>query len=62
MKKIVNSKKGISLITLVITLTSTYDEADKIDRHPPKNKIINENKVYPKCWKKGLTFWVYFLE
>lgn len=39
------NKKGISLIVLAITITSTYDEANKIDRNPPKNKIIDKNKV-----------------
>jgi len=45
MKK--RDKRGISLIVLVITVISTYDEANKIDRNPPENKmkIINENKV-----------------
>ena len=40
-------RKGISLIVLVITITSTYDEANKIDKNPPENKmkIIYENKV-----------------
>ena len=42
-----NRKQGISLIVLVITLTSSYDEANKIDRNPPENQIeiINTNKV-----------------
>ena len=38
-------KKGISLIVLIVTITSTYDEANKIDKNPPKNKTIDENKV-----------------
>ena len=40
-------KKGISLIVLIITLTSTYDEANKVDKIPPENKmkIIYDNKV-----------------
>ena len=44
-------KRGISLIVLVITLTSSYDEANKIDKIPPENKIetiskkIYDNKV-----------------
>lgn len=38
-------KKGISLIVLIITLISTYDERIKTDIKPPKNKIIDENKV-----------------
>ena len=33
------NKRGISLIVLVITLTSTYDEANKIDKNPPENRI-----------------------
>ena len=36
-------KKGISLIVLVITITSTYDEANKIDKIPPENKINKKN-------------------
>lgn len=56
------NKRGISLIVLVITITSTYDEVNKIDKNPPENRIINENKIHPKCLKKGLTFWVYFYE
>ena len=42
-----NNKLGVSLIVLVITITSTYDEANKIDRIPPENQIeiINTNKV-----------------
>ena len=38
-------KKGISLIVLVITITSTYDEANKIDKIPPKSKIEIMNKL-----------------
>ena len=38
-----NKKQGVSLIVLVITITSTYDEANKIYKIPPK--IINESKV-----------------
>lgn len=30
-------KKAVSLIVLVITLTSMYDEANKVDRNPPEN-------------------------
>lgn len=32
-------KQAISLIVLVITIISTYDELIKIDRIPPKKKI-----------------------
>ena len=32
---------SIAMIVLVITLTSTYDEANKIDKIPPENKIIS---------------------
>ena len=41
------NKSGISLIVLVLTITSTYDEANKVDKIPPENKmkIIYENKV-----------------
>lgn len=39
------NNKGISLIVLIITITSTHDERIKTDIKPPKNKIINENKV-----------------
>lgn len=35
----------ILLINLVITITSTYDEANKIDKNPPENKTIDENEV-----------------
>lgn len=41
----ISNKQGISLIVLVITIISTYDEVIKTDIKPPKNKIINENKV-----------------
>jgi len=33
------NKKGISLIVLAITIISTYDEANKVDRFPPENKM-----------------------
>ena len=38
-------KKGISLIVLIITLTSTYDEVNKIDKIPPENKIETISKI-----------------
>ena len=40
-------KNGVSLIVLVITLTSTYDKANKIDRIPPENNI--DKKVVSFC-------------
>lgn len=33
------TRSGISLIVLVITITSTYDEVIKTDIKPPKNNI-----------------------
>ena len=41
-------KKGISLIVLVITIISRYDEwlkASKIGKVPPKNKIERTRKL-----------------
>ena len=45
--KLKKQKQGVSLMVLVITITSTYDEANKVDKIPPENKmkIIYENKV-----------------
>ena len=42
-----NNKRGISLIVLVITVTSTYNETTKYRKVPPKSKIkiIDENKT-----------------
>ena len=42
------NKRGISLIVLVITITSTYDEANKIDKIPPENKIKSIRKTINK--------------
>jgi len=46
--------RGISLIVLVITLTSTYDETNKIDRIPPKNnidkKVVSFFQIYYFFW------------
>jgi hypothetical protein len=39
------NEKGISLIVFVVTITSTYDEANKIGRFPPKNKIETIRKL-----------------
>lgn len=39
--------KGIPLIVLVITITSTYDEANKIDMKPPASKTnLSKNDIY----------------
>ena len=32
-------------MVLVITVTSTYDEANKIDRNPPKNTMQTITKI-----------------
>ena len=48
------NKKGISLIVLVITVISTYNETIKNIQVPPKsrieikNKLINKDKVVGK--------------
>ena len=36
----IKQNKGISLIVLVITITSTYDEMVKIDKFPPSKQKI----------------------
>ena len=48
MKKKIRFKRGISLITLVITMTVPYYEtlkASKIGKVPPKNKIETIKKL-----------------
>ena len=40
-----NNKKGISLIVLVITVISTYNETTKHRKVPPKNIMIVIRKI-----------------
>ena len=53
-----NKKQGVSLMVLVITLTSTYDEANKIDKIPPKNKIKSLKKIDKVVDFNAATFFV----
>ena len=45
MKEKLNTKQGISLIELVITVSSTYNETAKYRKVPPENIMIVIRKI-----------------